>query len=135
MTGGIQPQPGFSTFEPASSDWRVSHNGSTSRSRRGPRSASANGGAWPDTKKPEPRRATITPSATSLSYASTTVDFDTPSVSVIARIDGTRAPGISERLAMRSRKLFITVPTRVPDVARLFSLSAICTAPCSVQFV
>jgi hypothetical protein len=80
----------------------------------------------------------MAPSATSRSYASTTVDFDTPSVSVITRIDGTRAPGISERLAMRSRNASITTSTRVRDDAWFAGLSLllsdICTAPRSVQF-
>src|SRR5579875_2117123 len=54
----------------------------------------------------------------------------------MTRIDGTRAPGISERLAMRSRRLCMTASTRVAGCAvRPDSWSAICTAPCLVQFV
>ena len=110
----VQPQPGFSTFAPASSDCRVSQSGSTSRSSRGPRSASASGGAWPDTKKPEPRRATIAPCATRRSYASTTVDFETCMVPASARIDGSFPPWASDRLAICRRTESMTRSTSVP---------------------
>ena len=48
-TAGSQPQPGFSTSSPASSDCRETQNGSTARSSRGPISASASGGGMPPT--------------------------------------------------------------------------------------
>jgi hypothetical protein len=46
---GSQPQPGFSIAPPASSDWRDIHSGSTSRSSRGPISASDSGATGPET--------------------------------------------------------------------------------------
>src|SRR4051794_36257633 len=90
--GGNQPQPGFSISPVASSDWRETHMGSTSRSSRGPMSVSDSGGTGPTTKYPEPGRERIVPSAANLSYASTTVDLETFIVAAKERMEGSFAP-------------------------------------------
>ena len=137
---GSQPQPGLSSFCPASSDCRVSHSGSTSRSGRGPRSASASGGAWPETKKPEPRRATMRAFGDE-----TVVGFDDGRFGHAKRLahgpDRRHARAGHQRaagnaLAQAVHDGFDARARRGVGVSSCpcFWKLTICTAPCTVQF-
>src|SRR5262245_23560885 len=81
------------------------------------------------------------PSAARRSYASTTVDGETPMVSAKRRTDGTRSPGPSARLVVLVRMALISASVRVicasPTIAAPFNrmdhlthtVSSNCTSP------
>ena len=108
--GGSQPQPGFRTPSPASSDCRETQNGSTARSSFGPISASDSGAGLAGDVEAGARAATGSRLRRPAAHRLRPRSMSRPSASPARpRIDGSFAPGVRLRPAMRCRIAAMTI--------------------------